>query len=370
MLDRNIIEQLAQPLSKLYFEMEIEMMQGMGKALKGKKDLLATDHEAWRLQQLELLGMLDSRNLGIIRRNSGLTTRELNQMLMNAGLQGVDLTDKEMQAFLDKGAKLLIPESFAKSSAFINILQAYERQAKNKLNATNQTMLDATKQKYIDGLNRAAIDVASGLKSHQQAIIDTINKWADNGVPGLVDRAGKEWGAEGYIRTVLVTTANNMTNEIQDQRFKDWGIEHVEVSAHVGARPLCAPYQGRIYSIDGNDSKYPDLYQATSIGLPAGLFGVNCKHRKYAYYPGISIQRNEPTSNKAENDRIYKESQKQRQIEREIRKYKKRELLQSAAGNHKAASQARDKVLEKQKQMRKFIKDTGRTRRYDREKVI
>lgn len=71
---------------------------------------------------------------------------------------------------------------------------------------------------------------------------------------------------------------------------------------------------------------------------------------------------------KRNNDKNYQESQQQRYIERMIRKWKSSEYLLQTAGLDATASS--DKVKEWQARMRKFIRDTGRTRRNDREQIF
>jgi hypothetical protein len=71
-----------------------------------------------------------------------------------------------------------------------------------------------------------------------------------------------------------------------------------------------------------------------------------------------------------ENDRIYQESQEQRAIERDIRKWKTEALSYQAAGDQEGFEKAALKVKEKQADYRSFCKDTGRTPRNDRTQVF
>src|SRR5574344_1273551 len=109
----------------------------------------------------------------------------------------------------------------------------------------------------------------------------------------------------------------NATTESQIERMDELDEDLIEVSSHAGARPLCAPYQGHVYSRTGKSTQYPSL-DSTSYGEPAGLFGINCGHVMYPYFPGTK-QTYKPTDDESQNVEDYKESQKQRQIERSIR---------------------------------------------------
>jgi len=85
--------------------------------------------------------------------------------------------------------------------------------------------------------------------------------------------------------------------------------------------------------------------------------------------PGYSYPQDEPLQPKEENDKEYEQSQIQRQYERNIRKAKRDAEIAAATGDTEAAKAANTKVLQEQKRMRAFIKDTGRARRYDREQI-
>jgi hypothetical protein len=170
---------------------------------------------------------------------------------------------------------------------------------------------------------------------------------------------------------IIRTNVRKVTTETQLTRMDEYEISLVEISSHVGARPLCEPYQGKIYSLKGATDKYGDLYKDTSYGEPAGLFGINCGHQMFPYIEGTRKTYN-PIPEK-ENNEAYKESQQQRALERNIR-YGKRELASLEA---QLPSPERDALINntkktianRQERMRDFIKETDRVRRYGREQI-
>lgn len=369
-MDKLQLEQMAQPIIDLYYQLEHNMLVNLAATLKDKKELFRDDPEVFRIQQLQQLGMLDKTNLEEIRKLTGLLPNEINKLLYEAGVEGISDQEDQMLQALAQGAELLNPAPVVESLAILDILKAYAAQATNILNLTNQTMLDQAKQTYIDGLNKAVLDLASGFKTHDQALREVIRGWAEKGIPALVDKAGRKWAPEGYVRTVLITTTNNTINQMQDTRFDEYGVDLVEVTSHLGARPLCAPYQGKIFRISDKPkyAKYKHLYTQTSYGQPAGLFGINCGHRKYPFFEGISTQRYKPYDEK-ENDKAYKESQVQRGLERAIRKAKTQKAMYQAAGDPQGAKEADKLIKKRQAKMSEFIEETGRTRRRNREQI-
>ena len=81
----------------------------------------------------------------------------------------------------------------------------------------------------------------------------------------------------------------------------------------------------------------------------------------------MSIPRDRTEQNKKENDKSYQLSQQQRALERNIRYSKQKAAMEKAAGvsNEKTLQE----ISAKEDKLRAFLKETGRTRRKDREKV-
>lgn len=70
-------------------------------------------------------------------------------------------------------------------------------------------------------------------------------------------------------------------NLLNDARY--FGTDLVQMSAHENACPLCAPYQGRVYSLSGKSRKYPPIPQAF---FTYGAIHEGCMHNFYIYTEG------------------------------------------------------------------------------------
>ena len=362
---------LSAPVINLYSSIEQDMLTSVAEKLSTNKGLLDTDPLMWKLQKLEMKGMLDKENLKTIAKKAKLTASELNNVLLTAGLDGLETNEEILKNATKKGAHLKIPTPIAKSPQIIKIFKAYEQQAKNVLNLTNQSLILQSQKVYVDILNRASGDMLAGHLTGDQALRKAVRHWAEKGMPVLKDSAGRERGVEGYVRSVLMTTSNNVVNELQDVRLNEWGVTTVEISSHAGNRPGCVPYAGRIFSLLPDHPEYPYLYDTAigRIGAADSLFGVNCGHIKYPWVQGVSKKRNFP-NDPVENKKVYENSQRQRTIERSIRKAKTQERMFEAMGDKKGVVQAKALVSNRQKSMRKFIDESNRTRRYGREQII
>lgn len=174
------------------------------------------------------------------------------------------------------------------------------------------------------------------------------------------------------------TTVHNAAIQAIRVRQEDYGSDIFQVSSHAGARPLCYPYQGKFYSWGSGSGTFTDgagvqhayaPLDSTSYGQAAGLFGINCGHYPMPQIPNVTFPQDKEIESKAENDRLYQESQEQRALERRIRDAKRKQAAFQAAGLPEAADRQRALVRQRQAAMREFIAKTGRARRYDRESI-
>ena len=173
------------------------------------------------------------------------------------------------------------------------------------------------------------------------------------------------------------STLANTARAAQDMRCDQYGIQLIEVSSHMGARPLCAPYQGRIFSRDGSKGITTDgaggkIYYTplseTSYGQPAGLFGINCGHVQYPFVPGVNFQRYFPYPEE-ENAERYKQFQRQRAMERDIRATKRECMMFNETGDKEAFDKASVRLKAQKKKYSDYCKDTGLKQHNDRTQV-
>jgi DNA-binding phage protein len=369
MADRELLEQLSEPVVRIYDEMQTEMLENIVKRLAQDKSLLEDENFVeWHFRMLNQLSGLTEENIELIAKKAGIAREEIEKAIRKAGFGILRQNEDILQRAYKAGANLNVPPPLNQDTTILNILTSYQRQAENTLNLVNSTLIAQAEQAYRDILDRVVADVLTGLKTPQEALRDTVRGWAHRGLPALVDRAGRHWSVEGYVGMVVRTMSNRVANEMQEARFDEWGVDLVEVSSHMGARPLCAPYQGRIYSRSGRSNRYPNLYTDTSYGEPAGLFGINCGHVQYPYFPGLSKKTYNPMPAK-QNERAYENSQRQRKLERDIRNLKREKRLMEQLGDEEGVRLAQERLRERQAAMRRFIQETGRTRRPDRERI-
>lgn len=348
-------------IEKLYQEIEMQMLQNAGKVIGNGKGITPENVLNWQVEKLTQLGQLREEQLKVIAQYSNKTLEEVKHWLLNVGIKSAKTTDAQI-------AKLGIKTRSIDDTVYSR-LSALADQAKDTFNLINSSMIQGSEQMYIDIITKSATEVFTGNRTADQALKSTIKQWAEKGIPVFKDKLGRQWSTEAYTTMVLRVVTINVENQMQEQRLDDADIDLVEISSHSGSRPSHEPFQGRIYSRSGKHKKYPPLSD-TGYGTITGIRGINCKHQIYAYVEGVSSKRYNSYVSK-DSKRVYKESQEQRALERNIRRAKKNlEVLKAANFDNDTIKNAQNLVRDRQAEMRAFIKETGRTRRYKNERTI
>lgn len=386
---------ISEPIEQLYSDLTDELLINIARHLSRSTATWSALHE---IETLEEMGQLTQENIEIINTYVALMPQEIKDAMNESRKEALAEIEQKLADAAANG--YLTPPA---SDNTVDVVKAYAAQAAEQLNLVNQTMLNTSLEQYQQGvyefrteMNNAAIKtieteeqlataqneiniaagkVVTGTDTRTQALRKCIANLNKAGIVGYYDRSGRAWTAEAYVNMDIRTTVHNTYIQSIKTRQADYGSDVFQVSAHAGARPLCYPYQGKLYSWgasggvitlgDGKQYKFEPI-GVTSYGEAAGLFGINCGHSPYPMIAGVSEPVKEDIQSKEENDKEYEESQKQRALERSIRQAKRNvEMLGDLA-----TEADKQKIADAQARMRQFIKETGRTRRYDREQIV
>ncbi|MEK4701983.1 phage minor capsid protein [Solibacillus sp. FSL R7-0668] len=361
-------QQLSFEVLELYLAVEAQILANISASLVANEGVFTEDDIlSWQVKQLAMIGELNKQNLQAIADMSGVALEKVVELLESAGYAAATVQSTALAGAVASGL-VLAPSTAQASIALSNILDAFVAQAQDTLNIINTTMLTQSEQIYRDIVTKTTAKVLAGVTTPQQARVEVARQWAEHGVPALVDKAGKKWSTEAYVNTVVRSMSNKVATEMQLKRIEEHGIDLIEVSSHLDARPKCAADQGRIYSLSGKSKKYP-AWSSTSFGEPDGLLGINCRHVIYPFIYGRSQRTYFPYDAKV-NEQAYEASQVQRKLERDIRKAKREQNTVMALGNKEQIAKAKKKVKQRQENMREFIAKSGRERRRDREQIV
>lgn len=217
------------------------------------------------------------------------------------------------------------------------------------------------------------ISRAQSGEPYKQVMERGVTKLTDAGLETIDYVSGVRTSVDAALRRHIVTQANQARNRLLMQRMDEWDWDLVYTSAHYGARPTHAVWQGKVYSRSGTSSRYPGLVEATGYGTVTGLCGANCRHEMYPYVEGLSKLPDTKFESQVayfgkSSDERYKDIQKQRRMERIIRSAKREKLAMESVGLDNAKQAVH--VRELQTKLRAHIIENKLTRDYARERVF
>lgn len=391
-MTREQYDELSAPLVRVLLDMEDDILREIAAQLSRDGDI--SDTSKWRIRQLARAGRFDKRAAAIIAGYSEVEDGQAMDAVLTAAETEIGYLDNAVQAANAAGLSEYFSDIPAEESA-LGAAKAFQRQAASDLNLVNTVMGYKAKSAYVNAVNaiyrdtaegrQGALDImgkgaakaVSGQMSLQEATRKTIRELAQKGIPAFVDKRGREWSPEAYVMMDMRSTLGNTARAAQNARCDEYGINLIELSAHLGARPKCAIDQGKIYSRDGTSGVTTDgagnkihftPFSQTSYGQPDGILGINCGHVQYPFAPGINFQRYFPYP-KEENDKRYREFQQQRAMERGIRAAKRECMMLQEVGDTEGLQKASLRLRNQREKYRAYCKETGLKQHNDRTQV-
>ena len=369
MLTATYLDVLPEPVIALYEEYMQTVINDIARRLAKAGDVTAT--AAWQFQRLNEAGQVYEKALDELARITGKSDAELRALFQRAGVRTMRFDDAVYRA------AGLDPLPLNLSPAMAQVLGAGLQKTGGIMRNLTLTTANSAQQTYIRAADLAYVQVTSGAFSYQDAITMAIKRAAGEGL-SVIYPTGRRDQLDVALRRTILTGVNQTAGQLQSQRADDLGSDLVQVSAHIGARPTHQAWQGKVFSRRGATPKYPDFVTETGYGTGPGLMGWNCRHSFYPFFEGLSpdVYKDagiDPTFDKrvtynGQEMSVYEATQKQRAIERNIRKAKRQAGALDAAGIDSTAE--RGAVRKYQAQMRDFLKQTKLYRQRFREQVL
>lgn len=231
---------------------------------------------------------------------------------------------------------------------------------KNDLKTGQAAMLRMSDDIYRQTIFKSHVALQSGSASLYQSVDMATKDFLDKGFNCIRYKDGKRVNIASYAEMALRTASQRATFMGEGKKRDEFGIHTVVVSAHANTCPLCLPWQGKILIDDvySNGSKADGKYKLVSEAMKAGLFHPNCRHTLITYFPGITQLPKVPDNK--ETLKNYEAEQKQRYMERQIRKYKRIQTGELDPDNIQKASA---KVKEWQNKLRQHLNDNPQLRK-------
>lgn len=340
----------AYDLNSIFQKIELNLISNMKKTMYlHRVDERREGYEwsQWQHEKLRNLEKFRKNNINIIGEYSNPIQNVIDSSIKDSYQKGRDrvleIEDKVKVVFPDTnteelknkqeilrvlGVKNVENEEnnfFGVNATKVNVLI---NSIQNDVKKAEHAIFRKTDDVYRQTIFKAHMFLQTGASTLNKSIDMATKDFLDKGIDVITFRDGRNMNIASYVEMCL-RTANKKASlygegEARD-KFKNW---LVVVSAHFSACPLCEPWQAKILIDDvfSNPTKeyieeHKDKYKLVSEAMKKGLLHPNCRNSLITYYEGITNIPKVPASDVAKEN--YNAEQKQRYIERQIRKWKR-----------------------------------------------
>lgn len=348
------MDALPEELAELYRSLESQLLEEICSRLNLADQLNEVTVQS--IRALRSHGISQQEIERAIRRTTNISEKKLTELLDDV----VERNQRYYSELIDitgvtaPQTLLSIEDTYAiyeqTRQTFRNITQSMAFLVDN-----GRTLL-APARAYQWALDNAVLQVQSGAISYNQAIRYAVKQLADSGIRVADYESGHRDQIDVAVRRAVMTGVTQLCDRYSDQSAEYLDTRYFEISAHIGARDKPGPnpwsahvlWQGKVFYLsDHGESdplgKYSDMVQNTGYGYVDGLSGANCRHKKYPWIEGVSertytdeqlahIDDGHDVDFEGKHYTAYQATQKQRQIERTVRKLRREQAAYKAAG--------------------------------------
>lgn len=324
MLDPHYLQQIADGAeniaSQLHEYIIRQIVDRMMIRIGRGDDYLLTSSDAWRIQVLQDSGYLLQDITEELAKYTKQQEKEIKAAMEEAGVKALEYDDKIYRA------AGLSPMPLTQSPALIRLMERNYNATLGEWRNMTRSTAEAAQKLFLNECDFAYNKVMSGATSYSQAVREAVEDVASGGV--YVDypsghRDTIEVATARAVRTGIAQAAGDIS--IKRMEEVDWDI--ILVSAHIGARTGDGGqnpgnhlwWQGQFYSRTGKDKRFLPFSQ-TGYGTGEGLCGWNCRH---SFGSGDGVNNPYADIQTADNVHMEKLEQRQRTLERRVRKTKR-----------------------------------------------
>lgn len=127
------------------------------------------------------------------------------------------------------------------------------------------------------GLDAVAekLSTAQTVKEAKRRIVEMLQA---EGMTTVSGGAGRNYRLETYAELVARTTTREATNTATTSTAEQIGYDLVKFTTHYPTCDVCAPIQGRVFSISGKDTRFPPLSSVPGFDKGFKTIHPNCRH--------------------------------------------------------------------------------------------
>lgn len=341
-----ILDAIPEDLAELYRSLEATLLEEICSRLKLSGELNEVTVQGIRVLRSHGIDLSEIEKA--IQRTANISRKELDKLLDEV----VERNQRYYTDLIDL-AGVTQPETMVSSADINAILSQAQREVGNLTRSmgflldNGRTMLPYARA-YQWALDSAEMQIMSGAISYNQAIKSAVKQLADSGLRMVDYESGHRDHIDVAARRAVMTGVSQICAKYTEQSAEYLETPYFEISAHIGARDKGVgwqnhkAWQGRVYSVRAGD-KYPNIYEVCGLGYVDGLEGANCRHIRTAFVDGVMertytdeqlvhIDDGHDVDFEGKHYTAYEATQKQRQIERTVRRLKREQAAYKAAG--------------------------------------
>ena len=336
---------------EMYEKLNIDLTKNIIRKLKQTGDI--STYTKAQLRQLIKRGGKEIF-LESLEKTAGLTSqrkKELKNMF-------IDLTKTDIESYKElydyRGEKLEISQSQ------YNLINKELKLTNKEFNNFTRTVAFSSQKDYVDAIDEMYQQIITGTKGFDEAFRQVTNELAEKGTT-LPMKNGVERSLDAAVRQNLRTSIRDTTRLINKDIGKQLNCDGVQINISPNCRPDHEVINGQIFKTKSAKwQRYKHL-----------LDDYNCQHYERPIIMDIEdnmytqqeidAANNRTVNYKDEKIPYYEATQKQRQLERNIRNAKRTYMTNPTPENKRRISIEQAKI-------RQFIKQTGLERDYLRER--
>ncbi len=302
-----------------------------------------TESAKWQIAVERSSGLLYDDIISMVAEYSDSSQATVKAIFEDAGITSKSFDD-EIYKMAGKN-----PIPLKSSPAMLQVLTAGIIKTNGLIANLTKTTALTSQTAFINACALAEMEITSGAFDYNTAIRHAVDDAISQGT--MVEYAsGARTSLEAAIRRAVMTGVSQTTGEISLANARELGTDLMRITAHGGARPEHASWQGKIVCIEGKRKGYLTLTDI-GYGTVTGFKGVNCRHDWYPHIEGVSTNpytkeyldelNNHTVTYNGEKISQYEAEQKQRAMERQIKDERRR-----LAGLDEAINAAESKELQ------------------------
>lgn len=387
----------AYDIRKIFEEMELNLISSMKRAFyfhESEQNKEGFKWEQWQLTKLREIEKYRRRNKKLVQEHNKPIQQTINRELKGNYIKGQNRVSKlisKVKEFLgfNNEASINLPEDTSEKQSFKEYiakllnrpikpppeenffgvndkkLEALQETVTKDLNKASQAVLRKMDDVYRQTIFKTHVYFQNGTKTLNQAIDMATKDFLDKGINSIQYKNGANVNIASYAEMALRTASHRATLLGEGKKRDEYGLYLVVVSAHANTCEKCLPWQGKILIDDvfSHPSKeyieeYKVKYKLLSEAIEAGLLHPNCRHTLTTYFPGITKLPVVPDEEEALKN--YEAEQRQRALERQIRKWKR---VEAGACDLENQQKAHAKVKGLEYKIREHLKNNPQLRR-------